>query len=92
VNEAIPYEEFKQNPFTILCTTSLGGHLSWFEWGGGRWFVKPIEAFFQKFIREIDVEATKEALKGEQVKPRGSDGGPRFEPMRRKLYLHDKVV
>lgn len=22
--------------------TSLGGHLGWFEVGGGRWFVKPV--------------------------------------------------
>lgn len=25
-----------------MCTTSLGGHLSWFESGGGRWFAKPV--------------------------------------------------
>lgn len=42
VKEAIPFEEFKSNPFAVLCTTSLGGHLSWFETGGGRWFSKPV--------------------------------------------------
>ncbi len=42
VKEAIPFEEFRQNPFVVLCTTSLGGHLSWFESGGGRWFAKPV--------------------------------------------------
>lgn len=26
----------------MLCTTSLGGHLSWFETGGGRWFATPV--------------------------------------------------
>lgn len=25
-----------------MCSTSLGGHLSWFEWGGNRWFAKPV--------------------------------------------------
>ena len=42
VKEAIPFGEFRQNPFAVLCTTSLGGHLSWFESGGGRWFAKPV--------------------------------------------------
>ena len=42
VKEAIPFQEFAQNPFTVLCTTSLGGHLSWFEYSGGRWFAKPV--------------------------------------------------
>jgi predicted alpha/beta-fold hydrolase len=41
-NDAIPYGEFKQNPYAILCTTSLGGHLSWFELGGHRWHSKPV--------------------------------------------------
>ena len=40
--EAIPFGEFKQNPYTVLCTTSMGGHLGWFEIGGGRWFAKPV--------------------------------------------------
>ena len=40
--EALPLQEFAQNPFAVLCKTSLGGHLSWFESGGGRWFAKPV--------------------------------------------------
>lgn len=42
VKEAIPFREFQHSPFGVLCTTSLGGHLSWFESGGGRWFAKPV--------------------------------------------------
>ena len=42
VEKALPYDEFKANPYTVLCTTSTGGHLAWFERGGGRWFVKPV--------------------------------------------------
>lgn len=41
-NEAVPYEEIKQNPYTVMCATSGGGHLSWFELGGGRWHAKPV--------------------------------------------------
>ena len=42
VDEAIPYGAFQQNPYAVLCTTSLGGHLSWFELGGHRWYPKPV--------------------------------------------------
>ena len=46
VQEAIPYQEIQQNPFTVLCTTRLGGHLGWFENGAGRWFAKPVSELF----------------------------------------------
>jgi predicted alpha/beta-fold hydrolase len=42
VDEAVPYEEIKQNPYVVMCSTSTGGHLSWFEVGGTRWFSKPV--------------------------------------------------
>lgn len=40
--ECLPYREVTANPYLVLCTTDMGGHLSWFESGGGRWFVKPV--------------------------------------------------
>ncbi|EMC96169.1 hypothetical protein BAUCODRAFT_465314 [Baudoinia panamericana UAMH 10762] len=43
-DEGVPYEEVKQNPYVVLCATSGGGHLSWFELGGGRWHAKPVSA------------------------------------------------
>jgi len=42
VDEAVPYVEIKENPYMVMCSTSLGGHLSWFEWGGNRWFARPV--------------------------------------------------
>ena len=42
VYDAIPFQEFTQNPYTVLVTTSLGGHISWFEIGGGRWHARPV--------------------------------------------------
>ena len=42
VERAIPYKEFKKNPHTVCLTTSLGGHLAFFEMGGGRWHAKPV--------------------------------------------------
>lgn len=42
VDEAVPYAEFQANPHTAIVATSLGGHLCWFEIGGGRWFSRPV--------------------------------------------------
>jgi uncharacterized protein len=42
IHEALPYEEVQVTPYVVLCVTSLGGHLGWFELGGGRWFVKAV--------------------------------------------------
>lgn len=42
MEQAIPYEEFKANPYTVCLTTSLGGHLAFYEPGGGRWHAKPV--------------------------------------------------
>lgn len=41
-DEAVPYEEIRQNPYVLLCASSGGGHLAWFELGGGRWHCKPV--------------------------------------------------
>ncbi|ANB14843.1 putative carboxylic ester hydrolase [Sugiyamaella lignohabitans] len=42
----IPYAEAKVNPYTYLVTTSVGGHLGWFEPGGKRWFAGVIADYF----------------------------------------------
>ncbi len=88
VGEAIPIEEFKQNPMTVLVTTSLGGHLSWFETDGGRWFAKPIFNFLTRIAKEIDFDK----LKGEPcslgtVPDSHKSGAAEFVPMRRKLQV-----
>lgn len=53
MNEAVPYQEFKQNPYAVLCVTSLGGHLSWFEFGGTRWHARPVSIHLQHSILGI---------------------------------------
>lgn len=40
--EAFPLDEVLANPHVVMATTPGGGHLGWFEWGGGRWFAKPV--------------------------------------------------
>lgn len=42
LKEGLPYQEIKQNPNTVMVTTSLGGHLCWFEVGGTRWHTRPV--------------------------------------------------
>ena len=42
VKEAIPYTAFTKTPYGVLCTTKSGGHLGWFEFGGGRWLAKTV--------------------------------------------------
>ncbi|KAF2146125.1 uncharacterized protein K452DRAFT_263711 [Aplosporella prunicola CBS 121167] len=90
VKEAIPFEEFKQNPYAILCSTSLGGHLSWFESNGDRWFAKAVSAvaFLAKMAKDINLEDI------ENPEPKSVNGSaeakikqPVFEPMRRKLHI-----
>jgi hypothetical protein len=84
VHEAIPFQEFEQNPYTVLCTTSLGGHLSWFEIGGGRWHAKPICNFLNRMVNEINLDAITPNVNG---KPSESQFACKFDPMRRKLDI-----
>ena len=41
-DEAVPYDEIKLNPYIVMCATSHGGHLGWFQWGGARWHAQPV--------------------------------------------------
>lgn len=85
---AIPYEEFKQNPYTVLCTTDWGGHLGSFQLGGGRWFARAASAFLMKIHEEIDYEASKvEVAESEADTP--SRKYPTFDPSHRRLILPD---
>ncbi|KAJ5752274.1 hypothetical protein N7520_009191 [Penicillium odoratum] len=52
--EALPFQEMTQTPYGVMVTTSWGGHLGWFELGGDRWFVKPVNNFLNKMAKEID--------------------------------------
>ncbi|KAI5273124.1 AB-hydrolase YheT [Aureobasidium subglaciale] len=93
VDEAVPYEEIEQNPYVVMCSTSTGGHLSWFEVGGTRWFSKPAVNFLQKMAREYET-GRKDGPTGtlsEMTRTATSNTGFKspfaFEPMRRKMYL-----
>nr|CAD11364.1 conserved hypothetical protein [Neurospora crassa] len=85
VEEAIPYQEIKQNPYTVLCLTSLGGHLSWFELGGGRWHTRPICNFLNKMAFDIDLDA----IKPDACDKFDSQFRTHFDPVQRKLQILD---
>ncbi|KAK4068517.1 hypothetical protein Purlil1_13775 [Purpureocillium lilacinum] len=82
LNDALPYEEFRQNPNTILITTSLGGHLAWFESGGTRWYPRPICNFLNHMAFNVDLDSIQVAQKRHKA-PMGAG----YDPMRRKLAI-----
>lgn len=47
VEESIPWDEIKINPYVVLATTDKGGHIGWFEhvWQPTRWIVKPLAEY-----------------------------------------------
>ncbi|KAL1972534.1 hypothetical protein VTN31DRAFT_6948 [Thermomyces dupontii] len=92
VHEAIPYDEFKQTPYGVLLTTSWGGHLGWFEFGGGRWFSKPIANFLDLMAKEIDLSVpptVRDTRTGSQKTPsEATVTRAHYEPMRRKMAFN----
>lgn len=85
---AQPLEEVKQNPFTVLLSTSMGGHLSWFESDGSRWFVKPVVNFLRRMAEEVDLEALASKNRAEVVQNSVRRvGAAKYDPMQRKLQL-----
>lgn len=83
--DAIPYEEFKQNPYTVLCTTNWGGHLSWFQFGGGRWFATAVSAFLMKMHDDIDLNVPADAPANAKKGP--TKKFPIFDPSNRRLIV-----
>ncbi|KAL2844619.1 Alpha/Beta hydrolase protein [Aspergillus pseudodeflectus] len=94
--KALPFQEIGQTPYGVMMTTSWGGHLGWFEFGGDRWFVKPVTNFLNMMAKEVDSEVPPVVEKPELVhgksptrqKPSGTESrAADFSPMRRKLAL-----
>lgn len=89
VNEGIPYEEIKKNPYAVLCTTSLGGHLSWFEshGNGGRWHAKPAANFLNNMALSVDLDSI--APRTVLTSPETIQKQSTFNPLRRKLHVQE---
>lgn len=104
-DEGVPYEEIRKNPYVIMCATNGGGHLCWFELGGGRWHSKPASTLRQRvkcrsvltrpqatnFLNAMARDIT--GVQAPNDVARSSHGGHRspfvFDPMRRKMRLAD---
>ncbi|QPG96850.1 hypothetical protein C2857_005371 [Epichloe festucae Fl1] len=86
VKQALPYEEFKLNPNTVMITTSLGGHLCWFESGGSRWYPKPVCNFLNHLARKVDMDSLTPST--ESTVPENSSHGATYKPMQRKLEVY----
>jgi hypothetical protein len=83
---AIPFEEFKQNPYAVLCTTNWGGHLGSFQLGGGRWFATAASEFLNKVHNEVDHQASKTEMEETKIDV-PSKKYPIFDPNHRRLIL-----
>ncbi|KAF3770769.1 AB-hydrolase YheT [Cryphonectria parasitica EP155] len=85
VEAAVPYEEFKVNPYTVCLTTSLGGHLAYFEAGGGRWHAKPVANFLRNMANIVDLKSINHQANGDTVlEPQYNS---KFDPIRRKMQV-----
>ncbi|OTB05851.1 hypothetical protein M426DRAFT_319536 [Hypoxylon sp. CI-4A] len=84
---SLPYAEASTNPYTVLCTTSLGGHLGWFEIGGGRWHGKPICNFLNRMAFEVDLDSINYEINNQRTSG-NSTHGTNFDPMRRKMHVN----
>ncbi|KAG8623781.1 hypothetical protein KVT40_008757 [Elsinoe batatas] len=90
--QSVPYEEVHHTPWLVICSTSLGGHLAWYESGGGRWHAKPAAAFLDRMAKDVDTRATKangRSTANGHVAKTSYKSPFVFEPMRRKLILAD---
>lgn len=87
-HETLPYPEFKTNPYAVLLTTTMGGHLSWFEVGGTRWHAKPTVNFLNYIAFKTDLSALEPPKADGAVKD--DSGAPKkqllFDPMRRRMH------
>ncbi|KAI0525695.1 Alpha/Beta hydrolase protein [Xylaria bambusicola] len=86
VNIGLPYNEATKNPYTVLCTTSLGGHLGWFELFGGRWHGKPVYNFLNHMAFEIDHSSID--TRASDVAYSTSVSTSEYSPLRRKLNVN----
>jgi hypothetical protein len=69
----------------VLCTTNWGGHLSWFQLGGGRWFATAVSDFLVKMHDDIDLDIPAEVSAG-AIKTT-TKKFPIFDPSNRRLIL-----
>lgn len=76
-NRTLPYSEVVLNPFTVMVTTSQGGHLGWFTCYGKRWYVEPICKLFSQLDKNWVIETVEKSSL-----PKDING----------IWKHDRIV
>ncbi|KAI8630151.1 carboxylesterase-like protein [Xylariaceae sp. FL1651] len=87
VSMGLPFLEAAKNPYTVLCTTSLGGHLGWFEIDGGRWHSKPVCNFLNHMAFEVDQTSIDTRADGKVIYSKAESAGD-FNPIRRRMQVN----
>ena len=88
-DQAVPYAEIAQNPYVVMAATSSGGHLAWFELGGGRWHMKPAVGFLNA-MRDVEFSKIEVPVFGRQGPHGGHETPFVYDSMRRKSYRPNK--
>lgn len=66
--EAIPEEEVRANPYTLLVETTKGGHVAWFEdTKGKRWYTDPLCRFLSGFHQDIVLKGLKSTVEEKEL-------------------------
>ncbi|KAK6454450.1 Alpha/Beta hydrolase protein [Scheffersomyces xylosifermentans] len=76
---SLPVGEVKLNPYTNLITTTIGGHLGWFNFTGGRWYPGPLSRLYSELDKNWEID--NESLTEEDL-PLDID----------KAWKHDRIV
>lgn len=66
-SSSLPHSEVKLNPYTFMVTTSIGGHLGWFNLQHRRWYPDPISQVFAELAKR---EVTEDGIR----LPKATDG------------------
>lgn len=53
---AVPYKEIEHNKYVVMVATSGGGHLSWFQPDGNRWFARTAAAWLNTMANKVDFD------------------------------------
>lgn len=53
---SLPHPEVSLNPYTFMVTTSVGGHLGWFNLQHKRWYPDPVSQVFAELAKRDIVE------------------------------------
>ncbi|KAL2069341.1 hypothetical protein VTL71DRAFT_15679 [Oculimacula yallundae] len=84
--ECLPFANARLNPYCVLCTTTLGGHLGWFELGGNRWVTRAAERFLNSLVDDFDMSQSPEIVPCSEPVDQ-SPPGLTFDPTQRRLHF-----